>query len=407
MSGRKKNENHNMSDIPAIEGGDPIREDVLGYGGQDITSEEKEAVVEALDGDYITRGPTVETFEQEVAEYVGAEHGIAVTSGTAALHLLGEALFNSGDEVITTPLTFASTANAACYADATPVFVDIKRETRNLDPDAVREKITDDTEGIIPVHYAGQPCEIEPLLEIANDYDLQVIWDACHAIGSEWNDERIGSQRDAAIFSFHPVKTITTGEGGMVVTNDDNIAEKVRKLRSFRMNYSPEGHGDEPWYQVVEGVGYNYNFSDIQASIGRVQLNRIDEFKHRRDEIFETYQNAFAELEGLKPPFVKESVHPAWHLYVVEIEEEFGCSRKEFVNAMHAENIGVQVHYVPLHYHPYFQEEYGYEEGDFPIVEATYKRIVSLPLFPAMSDGDVEDVIQAVQRLHRHKQNLS
>ena len=394
-----------MSGKPAIEGGDPVRDEVLGYGGQDITDREKEAVTEVLDGDYITRGPTVEAFEKEVAEYVGAEYGIAVTSGTAALHLLGEALFDEGDEVITTPLTFVSTANTACYADADPVFADIKQETRNLDPDAARDVITEDTKGILPVHYAGQPCDIDSFLEIADEYNLRVIWDACHAIGSEWNGEMIGSQRDAAIFSFHPVKTITTGEGGMVVTNDDEIAAEVQKLRSFRMNYSPDGHSDEPWYQVVEGVGYNYNFSDIQAAIGRVQLDRIDEFKTRRDEIFERYQEAFEDLEGLSTPSVKESSDPAWHLYVVEIEEEFGCSRKEFVNAMHAENIGVQVHYVPLHHHPYFQEGYGYEKGDFPIADATYERIVSLPLFPAMSDQDVEDVIQATKRLHRYKQD--
>jgi dTDP-4-amino-4,6-dideoxygalactose transaminase len=392
-----------MSERPAIDGGDPIREDVLGYGGQDITEREKEAVVNALDGDYISRGPTVEAFEEEIAEYVGVDHAIAVTSGTAALHLLGEALFEEGDEVITTPLTFVSTVNAACHADARPVFADVKRDTRNLDPAAVRKQITEDTEGIIPVHYAGQPCDVDELLEIADEHDLRVIWDACHAIGSEWKGEMIGQQRDAAIFSFHPVKTITTGEGGMVVTNDDEIAEKVRKLRSFQMDYAPEGHDDEPWYQVVEGVGYNYNFTDIQAALGRVQLDRIEEFKCRRDEIFEQYQKAFADIDGLKTPSVKENVDPAWHLYVVEIDDEFGCSRKEFVNAMHAENIGVQVHYVPLNHHPYFQDEFGYEQGDLPVAEDVYEGIVSLPLFPAMSDEDIEDVVRAIDKLHKYK----
>ncbi|MFD1685892.1 DegT/DnrJ/EryC1/StrS family aminotransferase [Halobellus litoreus] len=395
-----------MSGTPSIDGGHPIRDEVLGYGGQDITEREKEAVVEALDGDYITRGPTVEAFEEEVAAYVGADHAIAVTSGTAALHLLGEALFEDGDEVITTPLTFVSTANAACYAGAKPVFADVKRDTRNLDPDNVREKVTEDTAGIIPVHYAGQPCDISEILAIADEHDLRVIWDACHAIGSEWNKEKVGGQKDAAIFSFHPVKTVTTGEGGMVVTNDDDLAEKVRSLRSFRMDYSPEGYDNEPWYQVTEGVGYNYNFSDILASIGRVQLDRIGEFKRRRSEIFDRYQDTFADVEGLITPFVKDTVDPVWHLYAIEIDEEkFGCSRKEFVNSMHAENIGVQVHYVPLNHHPYFQEEFGYDEGDFPIVEEIYEGIVSLPLFPAMSEDDVEDVIQAVKRLHEHKRD--
>lgn len=390
-------------DVPAFYDGDPIRDDVLGYGGQTIGEREKEAVLEVLEGDYITRGPTVDEFEEAVADYVGVDHAVAVTSGTAALHLAGLAAgFEPGDEVVTTPFTFAATANAAAHAGATPVFADVDPETRNLDPDAVRQQVTDDTEGLIPVHYAGQPCEIDALLEIADEHDLTVVWDACHAIGSMWRGERIGGQRDVAVFSFHPVKTITTAEGGMVVTDDDYLAERVRSLRSFEMNYEPEGHEDEPWYQVTEGLGFNYNVTDIQAALGLVQLDRIDEFGRRRDEIVARYDEAFSGIERLETPTVKPDVDPTWHLYAVEIGEAFGCSRTEFVNAMHAENVGVQVHYVPLHYHPFFQREYGYERGEFPNAEAVYEGIVSLPLFPGMDDGDVEDVIRAVERLHDH-----
>jgi len=388
---------------PAIQGGEPIRDDVLGYGGQDVGEREKEAVAEGLEGDYITRGPTVDEFEDGFAEYIGVDHCVAVTSGTAALHLVGEALLEEGDEMVTTPLTFASTANAASYAGAEPVFADVKRKTKNLDPERVRKRITDDTEVVVPMHYGGHPCEIDELTEVAHEHDATLVWDSCHAVGGEWRGEKIGAQADVATFSLHPVKTITTGEGGMVATDDDEIAEEVRSLRSFRMNYSPEGHSDEPWYQVTEGLGYNYNFTDMQASLGLVQLDRLNEFAERRGEIFERYQEEFAGVDGLRTPTVKEDADPTLHLYVVEIHEEFGCSRKEFVNAMHAENIGVQVHYVPLHYHPFFQDEFGYEEGEFPVAEEAYEHIVSLPFFPAMSDKDVADVVTAVKRLHEHK----
>jgi perosamine synthetase len=392
-----------MTDTPARYGGNPVRTEVLGYGGQSITERDKEAVAEALDGDYITRGPTVEAFEERVADIVGVEHAIATTSGTTALHLAGRAAgFDEGDEVITTPLTFASTAHAATYAGADPVFADIERERRTLDPKSVREQITDDTAGLIPMHYGGHPADIEGLLDVAEVHDLTVIWDACHGFGGTWNGEGLGAQRDMAVFSFHPVKNITTGEGGMVVTDDDAIAERLRRLRSFDMDYEPDGHEDEPWYQVVEGEGYNYNVTDMQAALGLAQLDRLKEFKARRDEIIDHYDDAFADVPGLRTPPTAEDADPFYHLYAVEVREDFGCDRTEFVNAMHDENIGVQVHYVPLHHHPFFQDEYGYEEGDFPVAEEVYDGLVSLPLFPEMTDGDVDEVIAAVRRLHAH-----
>lgn len=390
-------------DLPAHYGGEPVREDVLGYGSQSISEAEKKAVAEALEGDYITRGPTVETFEERVADLVGVDHAVATTSGTTALHLAGRAAgFGSGDEVITTPLTFVSTAHVATYCGATPVFADIDPYRRTLDPDAVREQITPSTEGIVPMHYGGHPADIEGLLEVADEYDLTVIWDACHAFGGTWNGEPIGAQRDMTMFSFHPVKNVTTGEGGMVVTDDDDLAERLRKLRSFEMDYSPEGHEDEPWYQVSKGVGYNYNFTDIQAALGLTQLDRLEAFKNRRDEIVSTYDTRFADIPGVRTPPEPTNADPMNHLYAVEISDEFGCDRKEFVNAMHAENLGVQVHYVPLHYHPYFQEEFGYAKGDFPETEAVYDGLVSLPLHAEMDDGDIEDVITAVGRLREH-----
>lgn len=386
---------------PAYYGGEPVRETVLGYGSQSIGEAEKEAVVEALEGDYITRGPTVEAFEERVAEFVGVEHAVATTSGTTALHLAGRAAgFEPGDEVITTPLTFASTAHVATYCGAEPVFADIDPHLRSLNPDAVREQVTDQTAGIVPMHYAGQPADIEGLLEVADKHDLTVIWDACHAFGGSWNGEMIGAQRDMVMFSFHPVKNITTGEGGMVVTDDDEFAERLRRLRSFDMEYNPEGHDDEPWYQVTEGLGYNYNVTDLQAALGLAQLEKVEEFKRRRDEIVAEYNEAFQDIDGIRTPTEPVNADPMYHLYAVEIEEAFGCGRKEFVNAMHDENIGAQVHYVPLHYHPYFQEEYDYERGQFPETEAVYDGLVSLPLHAEMDDSEVLDVIEAVSRLN-------
>jgi dTDP-4-amino-4,6-dideoxygalactose transaminase len=391
------------AEVPATYGGEPIRDDVLGYGGQSITEAEKEAVVEALEGDYITRGPTVDAFEERVADLVGVDHAVATTSGTTALHLAGEAAgFGPGDEVITTPLTFVSTAHAATYAGAKPVFADIDPHRRTLDPEAVREHITDDTAGLIPMYYGGHPPDVEAFLEIADEHDLTIIWDSCHAFGGTWQGEPVGAQPDMAMFSFHPVKNITTGEGGMVVTDNDDIARRLRRLRSFDMNYEPEGHESEPWYQVSEGVGYNYNVTDIQAALGLAQLDRLEEFKQRRDEIIARYDEAFDDVPGIRTPPEPVESDPMYHLYAIEVREEFGCDREEFVNAMHAENIGVQVHYVPLHYHPFFQDEFGYERGMFPETEQVYEGLVSLPLHPEMDADDVDDVIQVVQQLRAY-----
>lgn len=390
-------------DVPALYGGDPVREEVLGYGSQSISDHEKQAVLEALDGEFITRGPTVEAFEERVADLVGVEHAIAATSGTTSLHLAGDAAgFGPGDEVITTPLTFVATAHTATYAGATPVLADIDAERRTLDPAAVRSRVTADTAGLVPVHYGGHPADIDGLLDVADAHDLTVIWDACHAFGGSWQGVPIGAQRDMAVFSFHPVKTITTGEGGMIVTDDDGLAARCRELRSFDMNYDPTGHEDEPWYQVTEGVGYNYNVTDLQAALGLAQLDRLEEFKARRDEIVSEYDEAFERIDGIRTPPEEAGMDPVYHLYAIEVDERFGCGRKTFVNAMHAENIGVQVHYVPIHYHPWFQQTYGYEEGDFPTAEAVYDGLVSLPLFPEMDDRDLGDVIEAIERLHRY-----
>lgn len=393
----------NEDNRPAIAGGNPIRESVLGYGGQVIGEEEKEAVVEALEGEYITRGPLVEAFEEAVAEFLNVDHAVAVTSGTAALHVAAEALgLGPGDEVVTTPLTFVATAFTACYTGAEPVFADVDPTTRNLDPKAAQRAITDETAAIVPMHYAGQPCDIAGIREIAETNNLDVIWDASHAFGSTREGTFVGSEPDVATFSFHPVKNITTGEGGMVVTDDDELAAELRAVRSFRMDRSPPGHDEESWYQVVDGVGFNYNVTELQAALGLVQLDRIDEFKQRRSEIVERYTEELAEISGVDTPTQKANVDPMWHLYAIEIGKSFPCSRREFVKAMHAENIGVQVHYVPLHHHPHFQKEHDYNVGQFAVADKLYERLVSLPVHPGMSSEDVANVVHAVKRIQAY-----
>ncbi|MEY7849453.1 DegT/DnrJ/EryC1/StrS family aminotransferase [Natrarchaeobius sp. A-rgal3] len=390
-------------DTPARYGGEPVRSETIGYGRQSITDHEKAAVISALEGDYITRGPTVTEFEDKVAKRIGVDHAIATTSGTSALHLAGQAAgFSPGEEILTTPLTFVSTALTAVYTGATPVFADIDPHSRTLDPEAVRRQLTASSAGLVPMHYAGHPADIEGLLSLADEHDLTVIWDACHAFGGSWRDEPLGAQRDAAVFSFHPVKNITTGEGGMVVTNDGGFASRVRRLRSFDIEYEPDRHVDKPWYQVADGIGYNYNITDFQAALGLAQLERLEEFKRQRDKIIDRYDEAFGEIDGLRTPPTPVDSEPMYHLYVLEVSDEFGCSRKEFVHAMHAENIGVQVHYVPLHYHPLFQKKYDYSPGEFPVTERVYRKIVSLPLFPGMDVDDVRDVVRAVKRVNRY-----
>ena len=395
-----------MPEPPAIAGGTPVREDWLGYGGQDITDAEVEAVTQALRGELITRGPTVAAFEAAVADAVGVDHAVAATSGTAALHLAGAAAgFGPGDEVIVPALTFVSTAHVATYTGATPVFADVDPATRTLDPAAVDAAVTDATAGVVPMHYGGAPADIEGLLAVADAHELTVIWDACHAFGGRWRGEAIGAQRDMAMFSFHPVKNITTGEGGMLVTDDDALAARARRLRSFDMEYAPPGHETRPWLQVAEGVGFNYNMTELQAALGLAQLERLDAFRARRAAIVARYDAAFADIAGIRTPPQPADAVPMWHLYAIEVTDAFGCDRAAFVRAMHAEQIGVQVHYVPLHEHPVFAEVRGADA--LAGTEAVYAGLVSLPLHTTMTDADVASVIAAVERLAAYTQEAS
>ena len=387
----------------AIHGGQPVRESYLAYGKQAIDNKDIAAVVEALKGDYLTTGPNVTKFEQQVAEYVGAQYAVAVSNGTAALHMamIGCGI-KSGDEVLVTPMTFAASSNAILYVGATPVFVDIDELTFNIDIKSVESKITNKTKAIVVVDFAGQPVDLEEVLEIARKYNLMVIEDGAHALGSEYKGHRVGALADVTTFSCHPVKPITTGEGGIATTNNSEIYERMKLFRTHGITRETSTlmdltQGD--WYYEQQTLGYNYRLTDIQAALGSSQLDKIDRFIERRREIVAQYNEAFKEVEGLIIPYEKNDRKSGYHIYVIRLRlDQVSATRRQIYEALKAENIGVNVHYIPVYYHPYYQA-LGYERGICPIAERVYEEIITLPLFPMMTQKDVSDVIGAVSKV--------
>ncbi len=359
--------------------------------------------MDTLQSGWITMGPKTKRFEELFAEYVGSRHAIAVSSCTAGLHLaLVAAGIGPEDEVITTPLTFCSTANVIIHQGARPVLADVRGDTFNIDPGDVREKITPRTKAIIPVHLAGQPCEMDEIRAIAEEHELLVIEDAAHATGAKYKDRMIGIISDVTVFSFYATKNLTTGEGGMITTEDGELAEKMRILRLHGIStdawkrYSAQGS----WYYEVLFPGYKYNMTDIQASLGIHQLAKQEEFLEIRQRYADMYNDAFEGLPEIITPVVKDYVRHAWHLYIIRLDlERLGLERGLFIEALRKENIGTSVHFIPLHLHPYYRERYGFKKGEFPVAESLYEGIVTLPLYPKMSVGDVEDVIEAVRKV--------
>jgi len=391
----------------AIDGGTPVRERLLPYGRQSVEESDIQAVVEVLRSDWLTTGPKVAEFEEAFAARVGASHAVSFSSGTAALHAAAFAAgLKPGDEAITTPLTFAATANCVLYQNATPVFADVCTDTLNLDPDQVAGKISGKTRAILPVDYTGHPADLRPIAEIARRHNLVVIEDACHSLGAEYQDKRVGEISDMTVFSFHPVKHITTGEGGMVVTNDAKFAETLRRFRNHGIS-SDARHRQSAgqWHYEMVMLGYNYRLPDVMCALGIEQLKRLDQNLARRREIARRYMAAFRETPGVIPPVVRSEVDPAWHLYPIRLDlPRLAADRGQIFKALRAENIGVNVHYIPVHFHPYYRERFGYRRGDFPVAEEAYERLISLPMFHAMTDRDVEDVIQAVRKVVIHYQ---
>ncbi|MHB1349613.1 MAG: UDP-4-amino-4,6-dideoxy-N-acetyl-beta-L-altrosamine transaminase [Desulfobulbaceae bacterium] len=372
------------------------------YGRQSISEEDIQAVVDVLRSDWLTQGPVVERFERTIADYCGARYAVAVANGTAALHLAALAAgFGPGDEVITTPITFVASANCIAYTGARPVFADIDPQSYCIDPEQIRRRLTSATRGVIPVHFAGQPCDMAAISTLASENGVIVIEDAAHAIGASYeingHTYKVGScsHSDMTIFSFHPVKHITTGEGGMITTNDTDLYEKLCLLRSHGITRDSRHlyQNDGPWYYEQHALGLNYRITDFQCALGLSQFGRLDKFVSRRREIASAYNDAFSACKELIAPQQQKGGNSSWHLYMLGFRT---LDRKRVFEMLRAKGLGVNVHYIPVHLQPYYREKYGYALGGYPCAEEYYRRVVTLPLYPAMSDKDVHYVIGAV-----------
>jgi perosamine synthetase len=389
----------------ALDGGPPVRASLLPYGHQQIEPADIDAVVEVLRSDWITTGPKVAEFEGAFAAYVNARYAVSFSSGTAALHAAAFACgLGPGDEAITTPLTFCATANAVLYQGARPVFVDVSADTLNLDPDQVASRITPRTKALLPVDYSGHPADLDAMLELASKHGLTVMEDASHALGAEYKGRRVGGISHMTIFSFHPVKHITTGEGGMVTTNDKALAEKLRMFRNHGISSDARKRQQSgQWYYEMAALGYNYRLPDFASALGLSQLRRIAANLNRRRQIAVRYAEAFRSEPAIVLPGVRSDVTPAWHLYPIRINPQvLATDRDQIFRALRAENIGVNVHYIPVHLHPYYREQLGHRPGECPVAEAAFEQLISIPMFHAMSDQDVEDVIGAVHKVVQH-----
>lgn len=374
------------------------RRTLLPYGRQHIDDDDIAAVAAALRDPLITTGPRVAAFERAIAERAGAAHAVAVSSGTAALHAAMYALrIGPGDEVIVPTLTFAATANAVVFQGGTPVFADVDPDTLLLGPDQAAERLTTRTRAIVAVDYAGQPCDYEGLRALAQRCRLPLVADACHALGGLYRGRPVGSLGDLTTFSFHPVKHITTGEGGLITTDDADLAGRMRRFRNHGIttdHHDRSAQGD--WFYEMVDLGYNYRITDIQCALGLQQLTHLDAWIARRQAIAQQYADAFADSDAVRPLTVRPDVSHAYHLYVVRLDPH-ACPvpRAAAFKALRAAGIGVNVHYIPVHLHPFYRERFGWRPGTCPVAEAAYEQLLSLPIFPAMSDADVADVIAA------------
>jgi len=391
----------------AIHGGKPVRATHLAYGRHRIEEEDIEAVVQTLRSDWITTGPKVEEFEEAIAARVGAQYAVTFSSGTAALHGAAFAAgLGNGDEAITTPLTFCATANCVAYMGATPVFSDVSEDTLNIDPEQIESHLSPRTKAILPVDYAGQPADLDPILDIAERHGLIVIEDAAHALGAEYKGRQVGSLSQMTMFSFHPVKHITTGEGGLIATDDPKYASRLRMFRNHGVD--PEVRHKQQlvngqWYYEMQELGFNYRLTDVACALGLSQLKRLSDSIRRRREIADYYTSVLSSLPGVTTPVEKFGTKSSWHIYPIRLElSRFKVGRKEIFQALRAENIGVQVHYIPVHLHPYYRQRFGYTPGQFPKSEEAYETLITLPLFHSMTDPDSQDVVTAVQKVTSH-----
>lgn len=393
-----------MSEMLAIDGGRPVRPTWLPYGRQAIDDDDVQAVAAALRDDFVTTGPRVAEFERRFAAAVSARHAVAVSSGTAALHAsVFAAGVGPGDEVVTTPLTFVATSNAVLYQGGVPRFADVRADALTLDPDALRAAIGPRTRALLPVHFAGQPCDLDRLHQIARDRKLRVIEDAAHALGAEYHGRRVGSLSDLTVFSLHPVKHITSGEGGVVTTDDDELAERVRRFRNHGLaTDTASRRAQGALHSEMVDLGFNYRLTDVQCALGLSQLGKLDRFLAGRERVAERYIAALKDQPALTVPGVALDVRHAWHLFPVLLDlERLTVDRARVFHALRAENIGVTVHYVPAYLHPYYAR-LGYPRGLCPVAEDLAGRVLSLPMYPAMTDADVDDVVTALRKVLGH-----
>lgn len=388
----------------AINGGNPVRNSLIYYGRQWIDEDDIKFVTDVLRGDLITCGPKVEELEKALAEFTKARYAIAVSNGTAALHCACIAAgIRPGDEVITTPLTFAASANCVLYCGAKPIFADVDPETYNIAPESIERHITKKTKAVVAVDFTGQAVKMKEIRKLCDKHKLVFIEDAAHAIGTRYNGKLVGSLADLTCFSFHPVKTITAGEGGAITTNNEEYYKKLVLAHTHGITHEKALMEEAPhegmWYYEQISLGYNYRMTDFQAALLLSQLKKLEYFKKRRQEIVKQYNNAFKEIpEILVQKEIPES-DTCRHLYIIRLDlEKLTCTRRQFFDAMSAENVQCQVHYVPVYWFPYYKH-LGYERGLCPIAEEVYRGIMSIPLYPRMTDRDVEDVIHAVKKI--------
>jgi dTDP-4-amino-4,6-dideoxygalactose transaminase len=381
----------------------PVRTTFLPFNQPDIQQEEIDEVVDTLRSGWITTGPKTKEFERRFAEYIGARHAIAVNSCTGGLHVaLAAAGIGPGDEVIVPTMTFCSTANVVVHLGATPILVDVEPDTLNIAPQRVEAAITPQTRAIIPVHLYGHPCDMDRIIQIARPRRLLVIEDAAHAVAAEWCGQRIGTLGHATAFSFYAIKNLTTAEGGMITTNDDDYAAKMRVLTLHGIShdawkrYTSEGS----WYYEVCAPGFKYNLTDLQSSLGLHQLARLEAMTQRRSGLAARYDAWLGGLAEIELPAVRPGVRHAWHLYAIRLRlERLKINRAAFIECLRSEGVGTSVHFIPLHRQPYYRDRFGFTPSDFPVADAAYERLISLPLYTRMTEQDVDDVVEAVRRI--------
>ena len=385
----------------ALLGGTPVRPTNLPYARQSIDSGDIAAVAEALQGDWITQGPNVVRLEEALAAATGAAHAVAVSNGTAALHAAYWAAgLREGDEAITTPLTFAATANALVYQGARPIFADVDPTTLNIDVEAVKRAATERTRAVIAVDFAGLPCEYGALRRLCDEHGWTLIADAAHSLGGACGDRAVGSLADLTTLSFHPAKMITTGEGGAVLTSRPELAERVRTMRHHGIRYADR---NRPWQVAIEEPGNNYRITDFQSALGLSQLSKLQRFWAARDRLARRYRDRLADSPFVQLQALPDTVRHGWHLFVVLLRlERLTADQDTILQALRAENIGVQFHYPLVYRHPYYQRRFGYGTGLCAAAESVERRLVTLPLFPAMTDADQDDVIRALDKVFAH-----